>query len=169
MKTASVIHEIPPVYDKNSKVLILGSFPSVKSRESRFFYGHPQNRFWRVLSEIFWDTLPVTMEEKKRFLIKHHVAVWDVIAQCTITGSSDSSIRDVTVNDIGFLLEQTEIQQIYCNGATAYQLYHKYCEPLLGRSAAKLPSTSPANAGWGLERLVEAWSCIKEGQEDLLH
>lgn len=158
-----VIHEIPPIYDENSKILILGSFPSVKSRESQFFYGHPQNRFWKVLAQIFHQEVPATIEEKKKLLLENHVAVWDVIASCNIEGSSDSSIKDVIPNDLSCILNVADIQQIYCNGGTSHRLYEKYCEPVLGRTAIKLPSTSPANAAYRLEKLVEQWARIQEG------
>lgn len=156
-----VVHEIPPIYDENSRILILGSFPSVKSRESQFFYGHPQNRFWKVLAEIFGEEIPVSVEEKKKLLLDNHVAVWDVIASCTIEGSSDSSIKDVLPNDLSSILNAADIRQIYCNGGTSYRLFCKYCEPVLKRAAVKLPSTSPANASYRLERLVEEWKQIK--------
>lgn len=155
-----VVHEIPPVYDENSRILILGSFPSVKSRESQFFYGHPQNRFWKVLAEIFGEEIPVFVEEKKKLLLYNHVAVWDVIASCNIEGSSDSSIKDVVPNDLSCILNAADIRQIYCNGGTSYQLFCKYCEPVLKRAAVRLPSTSPANASYSLERLVEEWRQI---------
>ncbi len=156
-----VVHEIPPIYDENSQILILGSFPSVKSRESQFFYGHPQNRFWKVLAEIFREELPVSVEEKKKLLLDNHVAVWDVIASCTIEGSSDSSIKDVVSNDLSCILKTADIRQIYCNGGTSYRLFCKYCEPVIERAAVKLPSTSPANASYRLERLVEEWKQIR--------
>lgn len=155
-----VIHEISPVYDENSKILILGSFPSVKSRENKFFYGHPQNRFWKVMAAVMETEIPVSVEGKKEFLLKTHVAVWDVIASCTIEGSSDSSIKDVVPNDLSCILQAADIRQIYCNGGTSYRLFCKYCEPVLGRKAMKLPSTSPANASYGLDRLVEEWKKI---------
>lgn len=155
-------HPIAPVYNHESQILILGSFPSVKSRENQFFYGHPQNRFWKVLAQIFEDELPQTIAEKTEFLLKHKVAVWDVIASCEIEGSSDSSIRNVVTNDLGNLLDTAEIKQIYVNGKKAEQLYRKYIEPKTGRTAICLPSTSPANAAWSVKRLVEAWSVIKE-------
>ena len=150
-------HPIEPIYNENSKILILGSFPSVKSREEGFFYGHPRNRFWRVLASIFATDLPVTIEEKKNFLYNNRVAVWDVIGSCDITGSSDSSIRNVVPNDLGRILEQADVQQIYVNGKTAKQLYDKYIYPQIKREAICLPSTSPANAAWSLERLIEEW------------
>lgn len=151
------VHNIKPVYDENSKILILGSFPSVKSREQQFFYGHKQNRFWKVLAAVMEDVLPETIEEKKAFLLRHHIAVWDVIESCTITGSSDSSIRDVVVNDLSCILQSADISHIYANGGKSYELYLKYTYPVTKREIIKLPSTSPANAGYSLERLVQEW------------
>lgn len=156
------VHPIAPVFDKDSKVLILGSFPSVKSREEGFFYGHPQNRFWKVTSRIFGEELPVTVNEKKSFLIRNHIAVWDVIGSCEIEGSSDSSIRDVTVNDLSVILDTADIRAIFLNGKKAEQYYLKYLLPILKRNAVCLPSTSPANAAWGLEKLTDAWQVIKD-------
>mgnify|MGYP004474583783 FL=1 len=153
----SIKHEIEPVYDKNSRILILGSFPSVKSREAGFFYGHPQNRFWKVLAGICKEAVPQTVEEKKCFLLRNGIAVWDVIAECDITGSSDSYIRNVKPADIRRILDAAKIERICCNGATAYRLYKKYLFPLCKREAVKLPSSSPANAAWSAERLMEEW------------
>ena len=153
----SIKHEIEPVYDKNSRILILGSFPSVKSREAGFFYGHPQNRFWKVLAGICKEAVPQTVEEKKCFLLRNGIAVWDVIAECDIIGSSDSSIRNVKPADIRRILDAAKIERICCNGATAYRLYEKYLFPLCKREAVKLPSSSPANAAWSAERLMEEW------------
>ena len=155
-------HPIPPIYNKKSKILILGSFPSVKSREEGFFYGHPQNRFWKVTSAVFGEDVPQTIPEKKRFLLRNHIALWDVIGSCDITGSSDSSIRNVTANDLSVILDKADIKQIYVNGKTAYKYYAKYSEEKTGRPAICLPSTSPANAAWSVERLTDAWSCIKK-------
>ena len=140
-----VIHKIPPVYNKNSQILILGSFPSVKSREGRFFYHHKQNRFWKV-----------------DFLLKNHIAVWDVIASCDIEGSSDSSIKNAVPNDFSDILKAAPIRKIYTNGGTAYKLYHKYCEKVTGIKAMKLPSTSPANASYSLDRLISEWKVIAD-------
>lgn len=148
-------HPIAPVFDEMSRILILGSFPSVKSREAGFFYGHPQNRFWRVLAAVLGCAVPVTIDEKRDMLLAHHVAVWDVIASCEITGSSDSSIRNAVPNDVGPIAAQ--VQAIFCNGQTAFRLYGRFLEPVLGRPAIPLPSTSPANAAWSLERLTDAW------------
>lgn len=150
-------HLFGPVYDASSKILILGTFPSVKSRESRFYYGHPQNRFWKVLAALTGSALPETVEEKKAFLLDHKIAVWDVIARCTIMGSSDSSIRDVQVNDFTELLSAAPIRQIFANGGKAYELYMKYAYPQTGREILRLPSTSPANAAFQLDRLCRVW------------
>ena len=154
-------HPIPPVYDENSRILILGSFPSVKSREQGFFYGHPQNRFWRVTAAVFDDEVPMTVPERRAFLLRHGVALWDVIAACEITGSSDASIRNPEINELGPILETAPIRAIFVNGQTAAKLYRRYAEPLTGRPAYPLPSTSPANAAWSLERLIEAWRVIR--------
>ena len=146
-------HTIEPIYDKNSKILILGSFPSVKSREANFFYGHPQNRFWKVLANVMNDVCLGTTEEKKAFLIKH------IIASCDIEGSSDSSIKNVTPNDLRRILQTAEIKKIFTNGNTAYKLFVKYNSDL---NAVKLPSTSPANAMFSLEKLIESWRVLKD-------
>lgn len=155
-------HNIEPVFDENSKILILGSFPSVKSREAQFFYGHPQNRFWRVLSAVLGEETPNTIKQKKGFLISNHIAVWDVIASCDIDGSSDSSIKNVKANDISLILENAEIEAIFCNGTTSYKYYCKYLKNKVGREAIKLPSTSPANAAFNLDRLKNEWKIILE-------
>ena len=157
-----IVHPIPPVCDAASRILILGSFPSVKSREACFFYGHPQNRVWKVTAAVFGEAVPQTVEEKRAFLLRNHIAVWDVIASCDITGSSDASIRNVTANDLNRILRAADIRAIYVNGKTAYKYYQKYAQPLTGRPAVCLPSTSPANAAWSVERLTEAWRCIRE-------
>lgn len=155
-----LIHPIPPVYDANSRILILGSFPSVRSREQGFFYGHPQNRFWRVTTAVFGDEPPMTVPERRAFLLRHGVALWDVIAACEITGSADASIRNPEINDLRPILEAAPIRAIFVNGQTAAKLYRRYAEPLTGRPAYLLPSTSPANAAWSLERLIDAWRAI---------
>lgn len=155
-------HPFPPLYDNNSRVLILGSFPSVKSREQMFFYGHPQNRFWKVVSAVLCADTPVTVEQKINLLRSHGIALWDVIASCDITGSSDSSIKNVVANDLTQILKNADIKQIYVNGKTAEKYYKKYIRDMVGREAVCLPSTSPANAGWSLPKLVEAWMVIKQ-------
>ena len=156
------LHTIDPVWDENSKVLILGSFPSVKSREEGFFYGHKQNRFWRVLASVCDCSVPQNIDEKKSMLLANGIAVWDVIHSCDIVGSSDSSIKNVQPTDIGMILEKTNITRIYANGNKAGQLYKRYQFPVTGIEAMVLPSTSPANAAWSLERLCEAWHVILE-------
>lgn len=155
-----IVHPISPVYDKDSRILILGSFPSVKSREAGFFYGHPQNRFWKVLASICGEDVPQTIEEKRAFLLRNHIAVWDVIHSCEIEGSSDSSIRNVTANDLNVILGAADIKAIYVNGKTALKYYQKYTQPAIGKPAICLPSTSPANAAWNMERLLKEWKII---------
>ena len=154
-------HPIPPVYDSHSRILILGSFPSVKSRETGFFYGHPQNRFWKVTAAVFEDEVPATIPEKKAFLLRHRIALWDVLAACEITGSSDASIKNAVPNDLSPILSTADIRQIFVNGRTAEKIYQKYTEPLTGRPCLCLPSTSPANAAWRLEDLIKAWEVIQ--------
>lgn len=153
-------HNFPPLFDTESKILILGSFPSVKSREAAFFYGHPQNRFWRGLSELLGESLPKTIDEKKSMLNKHHIALWDVIAECDIEGSADSSITDVKPNNILPILKGSEIKQVFVNGRTAEKLYNKYIFPYSQHKAIALPSTSPANAAWSIEKLKAEWKII---------
>ena len=153
----SQVHTIPPLYDRGSRILILGSFPSVKSRESGFFYGHPQNRFWKVWSALLGQREPLSIAEKKELLLRNGIALYDVIASCTITGSSDSSIRDVEPADLAPIFREAEIGQVFCNGGTSYRLYRKYQEEKTGREAIKLPSTSPANAAFRLEKLLAEW------------
>ncbi len=151
-------HGIAPVYDEHSEILILGSFPSVRSREEGFFYGHPRNRFWRVLAAVFGESVPHTVQEKKRFLLRNKVALFDVLAECEIEGSSDSSIGGAVPNDLSPILSGSRIRKIFVNGKTAEKLYQKYLLPKTGIPAICLPSTSPANAAWNEERLREAWS-----------
>ena len=166
MERESQIHTIAPVYDEGSRVLILGSFPSVKSREAAFFYGHPQNRFWRVLAAVLGENVPQTVEEKKAMLLRHGVALWDVIASCDIMGSSDASIRNAVPNDLTPILETACIRQIFTNGGTAHRLYRKYIYPLTGREDAVLPSTSPANAARSLDALINAWQPVREALKE---
>ena len=156
-----IVHPIPPLFDKNSKTLILGSFPSVKSREAEFFYGHPQNRFWTVVAEVFGCRKPESTEEKKEFVLSHNLAMWDVIGQCEIEGSADSTIKNVTANDLRIILDSCPIERIFVNGKTAEKYYNKYTYPKTGIKAICLPSTSPANAAWNIPKLVDAWKIIK--------
>lgn len=157
-----ISHPFPPVCDENSKILILGSFPSVKSRENNFYYGHPGNRFWKVLAKIFSCPVPSSIEEKTEFLLSHQIALWDVIASCEITGSSDSSIKNVTVNDIKGNKNLENISKIYTNGNKSYDLYMKYIFPVNQIIPGKLPSTSPANAAYSVDRLYESWKILFE-------
>lgn len=153
-------HNIEPVYDSRSRILILGSFPSVKSREAGFFYGHPKNRFWRVTAEVFNENVPVSTDEKKAFLLRNHIALWDVIAKCDIEGSSDSSIKNVEPNDLSVIFRAADIEKIFVNGKTAEKYYNRYILPKTGIRAVCLPSTSPANASISLSELIEKWKII---------
>ena len=157
-----ISHPIPPVYDENSRVLVLGSFPSVKSREQGFFYGHPSNRFWRVLSALAGKEVPSTIDQKRTLLLSMGIAVWDVIQSCDITGSSDSSIKNVIPNDLTDLLNRSKIIRIFVNGKTAKKYYDKYLLPKVGIQAVCLPSTSPANAICSLDKLISEWKIITE-------
>lgn len=158
-----VSHDFEPVFDENSKVLILGTFPSVKSRENQFYYGHPQNRFWKVIAGMTESEVPQTIEEKKKLLLEHGIAIWDVIESCDIIGSSDSSIKNVVPADIERVVANSKIENIYANGGTAKKLYEKYSQKKTGREIIGLPSTSPANAAYSLERLLECWQEVKKG------
>ena len=160
-ETSNIIHPFPPLFDENSKTLILGSFPSVKSRKSMFFYGHPQNRFWKVLAQLFNEKLPENIDEKKSLVLRHDLALWDSIHSCTIMGSSDSSVKDVVPNDITEIIQNSQINRIFCNGNLSYKMYMKYIFPETKITAVKLPSTSPANAAYSLDRLVSEWNIIK--------
>jgi hypoxanthine-DNA glycosylase len=155
-------HPFPPLYDENSKILILGSFPSVKSREEMFFYGHPQNRFWRVVAAVLCEEVPQTIPQKRKMLLSHGIALWDVLASCEIEGSADSTIKNAVANDISDILKTANIKRIFVNGKTAEKYYNKYIKRSIGREAICLPSTSPANAKWGLEELAGAWKVILE-------
>ena len=156
------LHTIAPVYDGESRVLILGSFPSVRSRADGFFYAHPQNRFWRVLAAVLGEEVPAGIDDKKAMLLRNRVALWDVCASCRVENSSDASIRDIVPNDIKSLLENTRVCAVFTNGSTATSLYKKYIEKETGLTACPLPSTSAANASYGMEKLMDAWSIVKE-------
>ena len=153
-------HPIPPLYGENSHTLILGSFPSVTSREAGFFYGHPQNRFWRVLSTVFGADVPETVEQKKQLVLSNGLALWDVIASCEITGSSDTSISSVIPNDLDIILKNCNIKRIFANGKTAEKYYNKYQFEKTGIACITLPSTSPANAAYSVEKLCDYWKII---------
>lgn len=156
-------HGFDPVFDARSRVLVLGSFPSVLSRQNVFYYGHPNNRFWRVIAEILGAGVPKSIEEKKALLLGGGIALWDVVKSCEIEGSKDASIQDVVPNDVAPLLASCPIERICANGAAAFALYRKYLLPSTGREILRLPSTSPANAAWSFERLVSAWGVIAPG------
>ena len=162
MNASRIEHPFGPLYSPHSRVLILGSFPSVKSREQQFFYGHPQNRFWKVVAALYGQETPVTVPEKKELILSHGLALWDSIASCVITGSSDASIRDVRANDLRIILDACPIERIFCNGRKSHEMYQKYIQPGLQREAVCLPSTSPANAQFSLDRLIAAWAVIQE-------
>ena len=154
-------HPFGPLFGPESRILILGSFPSVKSREQNFFYGHPQNRFWKVIAAVFDEPVPATIPEKRELILGHGLALWDSIASCVITGSSDATIREVRPNDLRIILDNSPIEQICCNGRKSWEMYERYIRPVTGREALCLPSTSPANAQWSPEKLTEAWSVLK--------
>lgn len=156
-KYEHIVHPFPPLYDANSEILILGSLPSVKSREQMFFYGHPQNRFWKVMSAVLGEALPTTIEQKKQMLLKHRIALWDTIYSCDIIGSSDSSIKNATPTDLGRILKESKVQRIFCNGGTSGRYFQKYQQKVLGMEATVLPSTSPANAAFSVEKLIQIW------------
>lgn len=157
------IHNIEPIYDAGSKILILGSFPSVRSREQQFYYAHAQNRFWKVISAVFGCALPRTVDEKRAFLLQNGIALWDCINRCDISGSSDASIKNAEANDIGIILQSGDIKAIFTNGKTAHSIYNKLILPKIGREAICLPSTSPANAAYSLERLIIEWQKAIKG------
>ena len=161
-----IAHPFGPLFCADSRVLILGSFPSVKSREPRFFYGHPQNRFWRVMAALFGREVPATVAEKRALILENRLALWDAIADCVITGSSDASIREVRANDLSVILDAAPIRLICCNGKTSWAQYEKLIRPVTGREAVCLPSTSPANAQWTLDRLIDAWSPVAEAARE---
>ena len=165
MEKESLRHPFPAIYAPDSRILILGSFPSVKSREQKFFYGHPQNRFWRIMAALLGTDIPQTTEEKRAFLLAHRIALWDVIASCDIAGSSDASIRNAVPNDLSPILETASVRQIFTNGGTAHRLYRKYIYPLTGREDIVLPSSSPANAARSLDALIDAWQIVCEALE----
>ena len=160
-----VIHPLAPVFNAESRVLLLGTMPSPKSREIGFYYGHPQNRFWRVLAALWFEPIPESIADRKAFVLRHRIALWDVVASCTIIGASDASIRNVVSNDIADLLGKTSIQTIFTTGKKAGKLYQTFCFPETGRPAIILPSPSPANCRMSLEELIETYRCVREACE----
>ena len=177
--TKIISHPIPPVWDSKSQILILGTMPSPKSREIGFFYMHPQNRFWSVMAEVFGETLAhpnnapdhtAAIEERRAFLLRHHLALWDVLASCEITGAADSSIKNAIPNDFTEILENSKVRQIICTGKTSFNLWQKNCaalyEPRYNLTVHCLPSTSPANAQWGKEKLIKEYKVILKLLQD---
>jgi len=162
MEYIHVTHEIKPVFDENSKILILGTLPSPKSRENMFFYGHPQNRFWCVMAEVLGERLPESREEKAAMLKKHGVALWDTISECDILGAADSSIKNAVPTDLSRIFNTADIKMIFTTGRTAYKYYCRYQRDKTGMDAVCLPSTSPANARWTKDMLVNEYSIIKK-------
>jgi hypoxanthine-DNA glycosylase len=150
-------HTFAPVYDKNSKILILGTIPSPKSRENGFYYSHPQNKFWKILAEIFFEKIPFTITEKKSLLLRRHIALWDVLQSCYIENADDSSIKEPIVNDISQILYKSNINVIFTTGKKSYSLYKKYCEPQIRKKAIYLPSTSPANCIYSYTQIKNAY------------
>lgn len=157
-----IVHGFAPVWDARSRVLVLGTLPSVKSREAQFYYGHPQNRFWRVLARVFDAPEPQSIEKKTALLLQNGVALWDVVRECDIRRSADGTIRNAAANDIRPILEGAPIRAIYANGAKAKALYDRLLLPVTGREAIRLPSTSPANAACTFDSLAEAWRVLRE-------
>ena len=160
MNAEQVIHPLAPVFDSRSRILILGTMPSPKSRETGFYYGHPQNRFWRVMAELLDEPFPASREERLALALRRHFALWDVLASCVIRGADDGSIREPRANDLSRVLSAAPIEAVFCTGGKSHQLYRRYQEPATGISAVKLPSTSAANASWSLERLVGAYRAV---------
>lgn len=157
-----VTHTIPPVFNASSKVLVLGSIPSPASRAQGFFYGHPQNRFWQVLSAVLGEPLPQTVEQKREMLLRRGIALWDVLYSCEIEGASDATIKNPVPNDFSRIFETAKIRKVFTTGKRAYALYTE----LTGGEAVCLPSTSPANRAVGIPRLMEAYSMIAEALSD---
>lgn len=153
-----LIHPWGPIVSPDSKILILGSFPSVKSREVSFFYGHPQNRFWPMLARIYDEPLPLSVEEKTALILRHELALWDSIGECDITASADASVRNARPVDIERVTSVATIQRVLCNGALSAKLYTRYLKPVVGLDCIAMPSTSPANASWRPERLAQVWA-----------
>lgn len=159
-KYQTISHPLEPLYRKDSKILVLGSFPSVKTREYGFFYGHPNNRFWPIMEALFQEDLGREIGERKDFLLRHQIAVYDSIYQCDIVGSSDASIKNVVPSNLSVIFEEATIQAVYCNGGTSYKYYQKYHAEKSAIKGTKLPSTSPANARYRLDDLIEEWKVI---------
>ena len=160
-----VVHPLEPIFDEHSRALILGTMPSPKSREVRFYYGHPQNRFWRVLAAVFDCTVPTTNDERREFVLSHRLALWDVLRSCEITGASDASIKNAVANDLSVILDHAPIRAIFCTGTRAAALYRRLIEPKTMIAAIALPSTSPANCAVSFEALCSAYAQISRVAE----
>lgn len=161
-KYEHIVHGFEPVFDADSKILILGSLPSVMSRKNNFYYGNNANRFWRVMAELFESELPMTIDQKKELMLSNRIALWDVIAECDIIGSSDASIRNVKPAQLLRITDSCDIKAVYANGAAAARIYNKYQRGITGMDITVLPSTSAANAAWNFERLTAAWRVIMQ-------
>lgn len=159
-KSERVVHEFGPLFDKDCRILVLGTIPSPKSREQGFYYGHPRNRFWKVTARVFGETEPLTVEERKAFALRNHMALWDVLASCTIQGAADASIREPVSNDMNQVLQHAGIRAIFTTGSKAAALYRTYCEPVCGRPCIALPSTSPANFRMRDDELAEHYQIL---------
>ncbi len=156
-----ITHAFEPVYDEHSRILVLGTMPSPSSRKNGFYYSHPQNRFWEVISTVFREPIPYTIEQKRSLVLRHGIALWDVLASCLIDGADDASIKEPQPNDFSTLLSESSITRIFTTGDKAYKLYQKLCRKQTGIDAEKLPSTSPANRGrWPLKKLIDAYSVL---------
>lgn len=166
MQSQRIFHELEPVYDENSRVLILGSIPSPKSREMKFYYGHPQNRFWRTLAAVFDTDVPQTAEERREFVLTHHIALWDVLASCEIKGADDASIRRPQANDLTRITNYAPIGAIFCTGTKAYTFYNRFCKDTVGKDAILLPSTSPANCRISFATICDAYRTVREKCEE---
>ena len=160
MEYQHVIHGFEPVFDNKSRILILGSLPSVKSREQGFYYGHPRNRFWTVIAAATGRDVPVTIPQKKLLLLETGIALWDVVSECDIAGSADSKIKNVIPADLSRITDKCRINAVYANGSAAAALYRKYQQSVIGMEITLLPSTSPANAAWSTEKLITEWKRV---------
>lgn len=160
LKTMSerIVHPFPPIYNSESRILILGSFPSTASRMQEFYYGHPRNRFWPLLAALLGEAVPHSIQEKKQMLLHHYIALYDAVTACTITGSADASMQSIIPADLSSIFKEAPIQAVFANGTKAYEV----CIKQIGISAVKLPSTSPANARFGFEDILEAWKQLLE-------
>ena len=163
MELTHVTHVFPPLFDERCSALILGSIPSPKSREQGFYYGHPQNRFWRVMAAVWQEPCPVTIEEKSALMLRHHTALWDTLEACDIIGAGDSTVKDPVPTDLEYLLRRAPIKRVFTTGAAADRFYRLFHQQKTGIPSVRLPSTSPANCAVSLEQLIEAYRVIANG------